>query len=109
MLDSLFDLLTAQYAVVTAIRYYALAKIFELLDDGMQEKIRENNICKIDEKKINEIEKRIEKGEVDGIEFATDMIAIVACIMHAFNTIGLKDIVDAVMQLTAIEQRSSSQ
>lgn len=105
-MDSLFDLLTVQYAVNAVLKYYALARVFEMLDERVREGVRGNLICSISEERVNTIEEKVRKGEVDD-DLAADIIALTACLIHAFNAAGLGDIVDAVMQLAAVSQKGA--
>ena len=104
LFDELFDIAMTQYATWIMVRLYALSKVYEKLDKKMQEKIEDNIICEgWDEeemKMFEDVEERIKKGDVDGIELVANIIAMFACLAHAFRAVGLGDVVDAVIQLT---------
>ena len=103
LFDELFDVTMMQYATWVMVRLYALTKVYEKLDKEMQRKIEDNIICKWDEeemKMFEDVEERIKKGNVDGIELVTNITAMFACLAHAFRAVGLGDIVDVVIQLT---------
>ena len=103
LFDELFDVAIMQYATWVMVRLYALSKVYEKLDKEMQRKIEDNTICGWDEEEIKmfeDVEERIRKGDVDGIELVANITAMFACLAHAFRMAGLGDIVDTVIQLT---------
>ena len=101
--DELFDAAMMQYAMWTLYRLNTLLAVFEKLDEKTQEKIKDNIKCEISDeemKMFENIEEKIEKGDVNSVELATSVIAVFACLAHAFRAAGLGDIVDVVIQLT---------
>ena len=103
LFDELFDAALMQYAMWILFRLNTLLAVFEKLDKETQEKIENNFICDSFDKEvemIENIEEKIEKDNVNGVELATNAITMFTCLAHAFRAAGLDDIVDTVIQLT---------
>ena len=104
LLDELFNIAMILYVKWVMVRLYALSKAYEKLNKEMQKKIKDNIDCKWGDEKmmmLENIKERIRKGDEDD-ELIADIIAMFACLAHAFRTAGLGDIVDTINQLTEL-------